>query len=759
MNDEVDVAVATETAGNDSIAQAVAAESPEAGSEDAHKTDAVAVEEAAPVIDAAALPTEEAAAAEAIATDNAGGEGSASNETSHEVHVGQEHDHEHHNHTDGEEEHEDEDEEEDEEEDYSLEDVYNPRNLTWDELEMVLYEWEEEIESVSEYFDMRVIHRLRTGEYDDDWEEESEDEEEEGTHKSWLEKLKEKAVHQDDNGSKTKVEFKRGPTKYLNLTDDDAHVVEFYAPWCPHCQNYKWEYVEIADEVIRRSISPVQFHAISCDIYYAICSTYGIHGFPTIIGWKQGESKGHIGLEMNEEENIDADMVGEMLGLDMAHEAVELWDWDEDEDEESQALLHKKSIEQGHKAARTKKAWHEHRPHTHNDRYHNAALSLAFAVKSQLFQTLTEDGKMDPKRKSALLDFLNLLDWATPQSWKLRTGLIKELHWKMDADTIKNRGDVESLIDRDMARHRSEGATDLWGFVDASEKGWTGKIFGQNQEKLARDDKHWSKACTHSQPAKGFTCGLWNLFHILTIGSSKPEHELYGFHRGYFVSSHHVAASIADFVAYFFSCDVCRTNFLRMYESCGHGHCERLKSEIAVGPSDGSDPARMELALWLWEVHNSVNARLMEEAAMRQNREVTTEETMASKFPTKKLCPGCWLDENMTTWDNATVFRFLDEWYWPDDEPADDHFKSVIAGTAQLEKEGTLHADTHIGGPGAENVNLSLFSKSRLGMGFTSLFCLIAFLMFVAAAVQKKRRQRRKKFVDSRFVKKKKGCF
>ena len=53
-----------------------------------------------------------------------------------------------------------------------------------------------------------------------------------------------------------------------------------------------------------------------------------------------------------------------------------------------------------------------------------------------------------------------------------------------------------------------------------------------------------------------------NLFHILTIGSSKPEHELYGFHRGYFVSPHHVAASIADFVAYFFSCDVCRTNFL-----------------------------------------------------------------------------------------------------------------------------------------------------------------------------------------------------
>lgn len=53
-----------------------------------------------------------------------------------------------------------------------------------------------------------------------------------------------------------------------------------------------------------------------------------------------------------------------------------------------------------------------------------------------------------------------------------------------------------------------------------------------------------------------------NLFHILTIGSSKPEHELYGFHRGYFVSPHHVAEAIRNFVAYFFSCDVCRTHYL-----------------------------------------------------------------------------------------------------------------------------------------------------------------------------------------------------
>ena len=52
------------------------------------------------------------------------------------------------------------------------------------------------------------------------------------------------------------------------------------------------------------------------------------------------------------------------------------------------------------------------------------------------------------------------------------------------------------------------------------------------------------------------------MFHILTIGSSKLEHELYGFHRGYFVSPHHVAETIRNFIAYFLSCEVCRTNYL-----------------------------------------------------------------------------------------------------------------------------------------------------------------------------------------------------
>ena len=191
-----------------------------------------------------------------------------------------------------------------------------------------------------------------------------------------------------------------------------------------------------------------------------------------------------------------------------------------------------------------------------------------------------------------------------------------------------------------------------------------------------------------------------------------------------------------------------------MYDSCGHDHCNRLKSEIAVGPIDGSDdPSRMELALWLWEVHNSVNARLMKEAAARQNREVSHEEILASKFPTLKLCPDCWLDTNMTKYDNATVFRFLDEWYWPTHEPSNAQFKSVIAGTTEEERELVVDETTD---SSDKPVVKSSTIQSSFGFGFASVLCLVAFSLLAVAAAQKKQREKRKKFVDSRFVKKKK---
>eukprot|EP00985_Skeletonema_marinoi_P021083 scaffold12745_cov73-Skeletonema_marinoi.AAC.1 len=71
---------------------------------------------------------------------------------------------------------------------------------------------------------------------------------------------------------------------------------------------------------------------------------------------------------------------------------------------------------------------------------------------------------MEPKRKNALVDFLNLMEWATPPSWNLRTGFVKELQWSLDSDAISSRGALESVIDSDVDKHRSGKQDLLWGY-------------------------------------------------------------------------------------------------------------------------------------------------------------------------------------------------------------------------------------------------------------------------------------------------------
>ena len=180
-----------------------------------------------------------------------------------------------------------------------------------------------------------------------------------------------------------------------------------------------------------------------------------------------------------------------------------------------------------------------------------------------------------------------------------------------------------------------------------------------NVDDVYRNNNRFTKACTHDERGMGYTCGLWDLLHIMSVGSSKPVHQLYGFHSGYLTAPSQSAEIIKRFLSAFFACDVCRWHFLDMYENCGHDHCKRLTSQMSALTTDPAQSSR-ELSLWLWEVHNAVNVRLMKEAAMREDREVTEAEKLAAVFPSTKLCPTCWEDENtLKVYREQEVFEFL----------------------------------------------------------------------------------------------------
>jgi len=172
--------------------------------------------------------------------------------------------------------------------------------------------------------------------------------------------------------------------------------------------------------------------------------------------------------------------------------------------------------------------------------------------------------------------------------------------------------------------------------------GWMGKDAGE-------DSLEWTANCDPSKRidgssssggdsgdgggrhiTSGYTCGLWTLFHMLTMGAPRAG-----------LSPGATMAAIRTYVEHFFGCAHCRDHFLSMYDSCAHGRCEidaeivpppppsftespdpasgRLRTSVGGG-SDGTSNANAEwvaaedayqrahdaTAIWLWRTHNAV---------------------------------------------------------------------------------------------------------------------------------------------------------
>lgn len=173
---------------------------------------------------------------------------------------------------------------------------------------------------------------------------------------------------------------------------------------------------------------------------------------------------------------------------------------------------------------------------------------------------------------------------------------------------------------------------DLNTFI-TSKGGITGKILGDKIEELdvkwapIFSSKRWV-GCQGSAPSlRGFTCGLWILFHYLTVQAS---------HASDVNDPLEVLRAVHGFVKNFFGCSECSQHFQTM----------AIKNNI------WGVPTKDQAVLWLWTAHNEVNKRLAGD---------TTEDPVFPKvqFPTEATCPECYSINSDNGWNQTEVLNFL----------------------------------------------------------------------------------------------------
>eukprot|EP00927_Polykrikos_kofoidii_P072645 TRINITY_DN68744_c0_g1_i1.p1 TRINITY_DN68744_c0_g1~~TRINITY_DN68744_c0_g1_i1.p1 ORF type:complete len:1160 (+),score=132.83 TRINITY_DN68744_c0_g1_i1:101-3580(+) len=138
-------------------------------------------------------------------------------------------------------------------------------------------------------------------------------------------------------------------------------------------------------------------------------------------------------------------------------------------------------------------------------------------------------------------------------------------------------------------------------------------------------------SCRGTWPGKrGFTCGLWNLMHVLFAGP-EDEYALYDL------------IVVRETIRLFFACQDCRDHFLAM-------------------PWDPTTIlSRRDAMLWLWRTHNLVNTRVLKIETELDDGDPAFVKT---QWPTADLCPRCTVNlQGMMVWNEDVVAVFLQRFY------------------------------------------------------------------------------------------------
>merc|ERR1711862_919069 len=118
--------------------------------------------------------------------------------------------------------------------------------------------------------------------------------------------------------------------------------------------------------------------------------------------------------------------------------------------------------------------------HSNNDVFRDAALSFRYNLKTGIFM---ENGPLNEEKALALKSWVILIYRTWPQSSDVSTH-------QLAAEILKN---FDTIVQ-------------------------DGEILKTLVSKYSVKDADWSSSCKKGVSYMGYTCGLWELFHIMTVG-------------------------------------------------------------------------------------------------------------------------------------------------------------------------------------------------------------------------------------------------
>jgi len=389
-------------------------------------------------------------------------------------------------------------------------------------------------------------------------------------------------------------------------------IVQFYLPSSKICQEFKPRFIELARDIRHRSTkSFVEFHTISCAVHDQLCANWDVEGVPHVLLFRSGMTESET-LERTVDNKLESEYVAKVIGIPLYGKYI-----DSKAHESDINMPESETIPDSKKKDVSDQSHAIHEPDVFLDAGKSLVYSLQTVLDIQKQQKFLTDSQFD-----TFHEWIDLLHWALPSRWRLHN-LINDI--RQNLDTV---------------------------IVDSHEF----HMILHSHEQLI--PKKWSGACSHGKENVGYACGIWKLFHIVCIGVAEQHKSVMGEGAVERVSTKKVADILRNFVDDFFSaCAECKLHFLDMYDECIHDSCHRLSYDHS-----SLQYKWRELSLWMWEVHNDINVRVIEESLNRDGRIASEEDKSKILWPSRSDCENCW--KNDGNYDNEKIYAYMHNIYW-----------------------------------------------------------------------------------------------